>query len=141
MNNRWSKLTIQGVSQERKTLFYIFWDKQEGQIVWDCFKNKKGFPSKNLIEFIGEISLFPFIFLNYKPKHVSNIPMKQKMIIFWVLEVLATQFLLAFWLSSTLFHPPTIVVPQSSPFGVGHPWERSNLIRRLGWKQFIIVNN
>jgi hypothetical protein len=30
MNN---KLTIQGVSQERKTLFYIFWGKQEGQIV------------------------------------------------------------------------------------------------------------
>jgi hypothetical protein len=33
MNNRWSKLTIQGVSHERKTKFYIFWGEQEGQIV------------------------------------------------------------------------------------------------------------
>jgi hypothetical protein len=123
MKIRWSKLTIQGVSLERKPLFYIFWDKQEGQIVWDCLKNKKGFPSKTLIQFLGEISLFLFIFLNYPPKHVSNIPMKQKMILFWVLEVLATQFLWAFWLSWTLFYPPTIViVPQSSPFHVSPPW-------------------
>ncbi len=79
-------------------------------------KKDKLFEIVCLIEFVGEISLFPFIFLNYSPKHVSNIPMKQKMIFFWVLEVLATQFFSAFWLSSTLFHPPTIVVvPQSSP--------------------------